>query len=72
MQTLIVGIACIAAGTGILAATQRVAAFTQRHWAKKLDARFADSDPLYFRVYSVFFGLATIAAGLTVVFVVDR
>lgn len=57
---------------GTLGATQRVTAFTQRHWAKKLDARFADADPIHFRVYSVIFGFAMIAAGLTVVFVVDR
>lgn len=71
MQTLIMGIICVGAGVGIIAAYRRAADFTQQRWAKQLDARFADTEPIYFRVYAVFFGVAMVAAGLIAIFVVE-
>jgi len=72
MQTLIIGMACVGAGIGILAAHRRASDATQRRWATQLHPRFADTDPIYFRIYAIFFGIAMIAAGLTIIFVVKH
>ncbi|MBE1514406.1 hypothetical protein H4W26_001161 [Nesterenkonia halotolerans] len=57
---------CVGAGIGILAAHRRASDATQLH------PRFADTDPIYFRIYAIFFGIAMIAAGLTIIFVLEH